>query len=612
MKLQNLPSIWAILAGAFFMFVYSWSRFNTWTDKEDFEYSDPPRHYTTWGRFVSFSLLYTLFIEFFYMLIVFFPEGTVYIDQILGNGTLGEKKGFGEYSFLWAVLILTGVMPNLRWIRDPELAIRHKLHEMAFIPFEGQSIINQFLIHPSLFRPDQEIIKNVIKEMGDEEKYSVEDFNQPTNSIRHKWCKLSYLRFKLMEWQTSRDVERFMCHCNLEKDSFEKTFSDLKVKIEKYNDRLADLGENKPDEYILLLESDITEKLDLLLLQIYRVISCGVLAIEKLGYNRQSTFQSLGLYPALGTDIPFDWNSIINSMAVVFLVTFIPTMLYFFVIRQMDIGLDLIPKTAFEALLWAVYSLVINGIGIIGAIFVKRQSSKIKSTDKLNTSTFHYLGAGLFGYILSFIFLVAVNLIKDNVSIISAVETVGLWPLIPATTAIFTIHYLNTALHLKKPRWQQSLIQSLCTTFVGIAVVCINFNMIFNAEVFAFLVFTTLTTALIGAGIGYTFPEGYRRRIERLQRRTERRIYLRKPVKEQGSLILGNKDTYDCQVVELSLGGAAVDIPVPDPVGTSAQLDLPNIGKLFGWIVRKEDEKTSIQLSLDRNKVDELSAAYNI
>ena len=468
------------------------------------------------------------------------------------------------------------------------------------------------MIHPSLFRPDPEITKKVIKEMEGEEIYSVEDFNQPNKSIRHKWCKLSYLRFKLMEWQTSRDVERFMCHCNLEKDTFEKKYSDLKLKIEKYNDRLEDLGENKPDEYILLLETDITEKLDLLLLQMYRVISCGVLAIEKLGYNRQSTFQSLGLCPSLGTDIPFDWDSIINSIAVVFLVTFIPTMLYFFVIQQMAFDSDLIPETAFEALLWGIYSLVINGIGIIGAIFVKRQLSKIKSTDKPSNSTFHYLGAGLLGYTLSFTFLSAVILITDNLNIIDAFKTVGLWPLITATTAIFTIHYLNTALHLKKPRWLQSLIQSLCTTFVGIAVVCIHFNMQFEKDVVAFLVFTALTTALIGAGIGYTFPEGYRRRIQRLQRRAERRIYLRTPIKEQGSLILDNRDKYDCQVVNLSLGGASVDIAVPEPVGTAAELDLPNIGKLFGWIVRKEDDKTSLQLSLGQNKVDELSAAYNI
>jgi len=612
MQFQNLPNMWAILAGAFFMFVYSWSRFNTWTGKEDFEYSDPPRHYTTWGRFVSFSLFYTFFIEFIYMLIVFFPEGTVYIDQIVGKGSLGEKEGFGEYSFLWAVLILTGILPNLRWIREPELTIRHKLHEMAFIPFEGQSIINQFLIHPSLFRPDIETVKKVIKEMEGEEQYSIEDFNQPTKSIRHKWCKLSYLRFKLMEWQTSRDVERFMCHCNLEKDAFEKKISDLKLKIEQYNDRLKDLGEDKPDEYILLLETDIAEKLDLLLTQMYRVITCGVLAIEKLGYNRQSAFQSFGLYPTLGTDIPFDWDSIVNSIGAVFLVTFIPTMMYFFVMRQMAIDSKLIPKSTFEALMWGIYSVVINSIGIIGAIFIRRQLSKIKATGKPNTSTFHYLGAGLFGYILSFMFLASIVLINDNVSILGAFETVGLWPLIPATTAIFTIHYLNTALDAKRPRWQQSLIQSLCTTFVGIAVVCVHYNMIFTSEVLAFLVFTAITSALIGAGIGYIFPEGYRRRIRRLQRRTERRIYLRKPLKERGSLILGNKDIYDCQVLELSLGGAAVDIPVPDPVGTSAQLELPNIGKLFGWIVRKEDEKTSLQLSLDQNKVDALSAAYNI
>ena len=59
MDLKNLPEIWKIMAGAAFMFIYSWSKFNTWTGKEDLDYVNPPRHYTTWVRFVCFAFLYT-------------------------------------------------------------------------------------------------------------------------------------------------------------------------------------------------------------------------------------------------------------------------------------------------------------------------------------------------------------------------------------------------------------------------------------------------------------------------------------------------------------------------------------------------------------------------
>jgi hypothetical protein len=613
MKFENIPNIWAILAGALFIFIYSWSKFNGWTGKEDLEYKDPPRHYTTWGRFISFAFLYTLVIEFFYMFIVFCPQGAVYIDQaIQGRGALAEIKNFGEYSFLWAVLIISGIIPNLKWIKEPELSLRHKLHEMAFIPFEAQSIIKQFLIRPELFQPQRKVIEDVIKEIGNGENYAIEDFIQPANSIRHNWCKLSYLRFKLVEWQMSRDVERFMCHCKLEENVFEKSYNNLKTDIEKYNHRLKELGENKPDEYILLLESDIREKLDRLLHQMYRVISCGVLAIEKLGYNRKTAFESFGLHPMLGTDVPFDWDSIINSTIAVFIVTLIPTLLYFFVIRIMELNPIYVPKGSMEALLWAVYSLVINCIGIVGAIFVKRQLSKVESSDKENIPKFHYLLAGLFGYVFSLVFLMIISLIIIPGGVKAAFRATALWPFVPATTAMFTIHYLHTSLQIKTSKWRQSLVQGFGTAIVGILVVFIHFNMIFSKEVLAFLIFTALTTWLIGASIGYTFPEGYRQRIKRLKLKTDRRIYSRTYLKEAGCLTLGQNENYECNIVDLSIGGASVDVTVPDPVGTRAELELPKIGKFPGWIVRKENKKTSLQLALSRDKADQLISAYGI
>ena len=134
----------------------------------------------------------------------------------------------------------------------------------------------------------------------------------------------------------------------------------------------------------------------------------------------------------------------------------------------------------------------------------------------------------------------------------------------------------------------------------------------FQKEVFAFLVFTGVTTWLIGASIGYTFPEGYRQKIKRLKIRTDRRIYSRKDLEESGSLMLGEKEPYECNIVNLSLGGASVDVTVPDPVGTEAELQVPKIGTLPGWIVRKDDKKTTLQLALNRTKVDQLADAYSI
>jgi hypothetical protein len=76
--------------------------------------------------------------------------------------------------------------------------------------------------------------------------------------------------------------------------------------------------------------------------------------------------------------------------------------------------------------------------------------------------------------------------------------------------------------------------------------------------------------------------------------------------------VLGDKEPFPCKIVDMSLGGAAVNVDVAEPVGTKAKLGLPKVGNLTGWIVRKEDKKTSLQLSLDRDNVDKISSTYSI
>jgi hypothetical protein len=250
----------------------------------------------------------------------------------------------------------------------------------------------------------------------------------------------------------------------------------------------------------------------------------------------------------------------------------------------------------------------------VGAIFIKRQLSKRNSSDKRASLKARYLLAGLFGYVFSFVFLILVSIImiEEETKFVKAMWTVCLWPLVPATTAMFTFHYLQTSLSIKESRWRQSLIQGFCMALVGIIIVCIYSNMVFTKEVIAFLIFTAVTTWLIGSSIGYAFPQGYRQRINRLKSRTDRRTYSRLALGESASLMLGDKKPFSCKIVDMSLGGAAVNVDVTDPVGTKAELGLPKVGNLTGWIVRKEDKKTSLQLALNRDKVDKISSTYSI
>jgi len=152
---EYLPKFGYILLGALFIALVSKIRFNFWTPKNTGRYSYPPRNFTTWSRFVRSSFLYVLINEIVYFFILISPGTIMFIDKYLGGGHLEPEtlKGMGEYSVLWSIFMLTGVLPNFPLLNKWEHSLREMLHDFAFIPSEAKAVISQLDINYKAFQP---------------------------------------------------------------------------------------------------------------------------------------------------------------------------------------------------------------------------------------------------------------------------------------------------------------------------------------------------------------------------------------------------------------------------------------------------------------------------
>ena len=141
-RAMTLPGYLGILLGALFILFYALMKFNTWPEDAKEKYSMPPRYFTTFTRYATYSLVYALFTEAFFCIIVLCPDVFISLNASLGGPKdIPFMEGFKKDSALWAVFLVTGVLPVFPWINRLELKLRKTLHKMAFIPIQAKSAI---------------------------------------------------------------------------------------------------------------------------------------------------------------------------------------------------------------------------------------------------------------------------------------------------------------------------------------------------------------------------------------------------------------------------------------------------------------------------------------
>jgi hypothetical protein len=577
----------------------AWGRFNTWTpNEEDFGKSSPPRHFTTWKRYASYGILYTLIIEAVYFFIVITPD---ILDLIADFFDAPKDRPFldtarTENVSLWVLLFLVAVLPGIPVLRDLEIRLRRKLHYYAFIPAEARALVHELSAKPNIFRPHRDTASAVLKKLR-EELPRAQDFTDPVNSIEHKWFKLTYLQNKIDEWKGQRVASRFYTACGKDYAVCDDLHDRLKIDIRIYSDKKA---ANIDREYLDRLGEGIGLDLDRLLTRTYEFIVCGILATEKMHSKRMESLSKFGIYPSYKPGIPIILDTIIRSAFLVFLSTLLITAI--FMTFQGKPPHESIAKSA----LWSFIFLLMQGFSILGAVLLFRKISRSERFGKppIGNPTFvlgpiaHATIAFFMGYGIALVIVVlnAKAFLLQETRWLEVAARIWAWALIPATTSAFIVYYLSAVKDGKEKRKRfldAAALGASSASMAAIAVALMPVRPDAGVNI-GFMIYAVVTCGLAGFGIGFTFPTEYQSRVKALYQGPERRTQSR--VSTFLETILRIEDeAYPCETENLSATGAELAIEVPHGIGTKASFNLAGIGKLEGTIVRKTGTSTCIQ-----------------
>lgn len=606
---QMTPSF---IIGAAAVCLVSGSLFNSWTKQyaEKFGYTDEPRHYTTFLRFNAFRTLYIIAMMMGYFVIVLFPDFILlaFGDQI-PKGTMDQIP---KQINLWAALIITGLVPYFPGIRKAESKLREGIQKKAFTPTKARTFITILKNHAAAFIPRSDMIDVVREKIGKEKNLAADFTHTGTDLLRHRWCKLSYLltmiRRKKEEVEFSGYVE--CCDRQLLK-KLEAEYETLSGNIDKIMDLAeAEIQDGTARDLVISLKNETKKKLDALLENCYRLISCGILTTGKSKQNRTMAFEDFGLDSHLFEDAkPIHWNTILLSCLIIFGTAFIPTLVYYYGFKLFpNVPVPAIyPRSGSETLIWTLLGLFMFGLGLVGSIIVERivwkeQTKQGKPPEQTDNTILHaFFSAGI-GYGISIGILYLYTLLTKEGALASQLNAILLFPTIPAAASFLITYFLENPTHIysrivNKRTFETASI-GICNAVIGLLVL-----LVMEKTSFWSIVYIAGTGGLIGAGIGYYFIGAYR---IYLRPEEERRMESRYAVKEKVRLVL-EEDTLDCLLTSIGASFATVDTPVSEEV-TSGCLAFQAIGEIPVVISKRHRKKTVLQFLLNQMSHTKLNA----
>ena len=605
------------LIGAGVIFIIFYARFNAWGPNEEKVNSGAvPRHYTTWGLYVRYGMLYALSYELIFGFILYFPDVAHELINLAAQKELFKLEGFDKKTFfenvaLWGTIIIVAIIPNLPKWCNLDYVLRKYFHKKAFITSQATSIVEDLAHRFETFEADKNILAEVIEQTP--VAMIPEDFQLQINNLKHKWAKLCYLEHQFKHWQGWRDISRFMEGYKKDRKELEQQLKKLKenyVAYINYTNDIKTSAKKQNGPLLEMLENELQGKIDGLLKAYYSIISCGILATYKIPSKRQTAFAHFGLKPRTNATVPIDIDTILKITGVVLLSTLVPAIVYFSLVDPALLEAKNVPypKDYIDASVWSLLSLFLQGGAVFISIFINNLWLKYQNSEDLGFSgQNHFLKPSLLrrttcalaSYLIGLLVLSGFVFLTNKLSPEVFAKLLP-WPLLSAVTGYFIAYYLGAvknkqALHSKADLWKSGLKQAIVSTVFGVFAVMLFFNRKIGLEEMPFLVFVASITFIIGMGIGYIFPEGFCKLRNELSRRDGQRF----DITEQAQ-ISTEQATIACMITNISESGAELDKPIPIHHHI-VQISSDKLGDITGKVVRTEMSKTYIQFMHDRN-----------
>jgi uncharacterized integral membrane protein len=365
-----------------------------------------PKYMT--GRFeYNLSLVtYVLAAEFIYVLLAFFlPD----LQQAVGGPAAETPLTLQRENIVLATLIITGIAPNLPYVRGVLDKAKLYLHEKAQIPRRGRDVFRRLNSHTPAYSPSAiEAILADERFVGGKERRRLDldatDFESPRPTIEGAWAKLSYLMYFIDRWSERSPLKTYIGNRELQRSSIEAAYSNLQRRVGRHK-----TGQLSEDETYRLHSN-----LETTLKRAYRLISCLLYLAGKKEAVVNRYLDELGYSPGISREFAFPFNRIALVVTVVVGSIFGGVAIAWFVTKVvLDIPLGV---TTGEVMQWVSYAVPFLTMPIVVVLLLKRRCSghsdvwPLVCTDsprpRLQDRPWHiYLLAAMLAYLAGFVTL---------------------------------------------------------------------------------------------------------------------------------------------------------------------------------------------------------------
>ena len=215
---------------------------------------------------------------------------TYYLPMFIGNTTGIQMKALG-YNAIMAALIITGVLPNLGFIKRLLEQLRYFFHERAKTPVKGQDLFKMLKNEKIKYSGDKVLGLvenadwNIIRRESSKAPnkiLNVADFtSEAYGTVRANWAKLSYLLFVVDTWSGRCPWKSCISSKELGWEAIREMHRSIKRKI-------SDAGRSI---------EDLNNEIQILAVDTYRMISCLLFMADRSCTRLNNCLNELG-YPA--------------------------------------------------------------------------------------------------------------------------------------------------------------------------------------------------------------------------------------------------------------------------------------------------------------------------
>ncbi len=439
-----------------------------------------PKYLTDRFEYNLYLFAYVLVTEFIYVLLVLF------LPDLLPNET-AETPNFlrpTTQNIVLATLIITGIAPNLPYVRQLLKRSKLYLHEKAQIPRKGRDVYRQI----KRFQPHytQAEIRSILKderyirhrEKGPKKNRTdlVEsDFKIDGWSLEGRWAKLSYLLLYINRWSDTAPFRSYLGNRELQRSSIEQAYDELQVKMVQY--KKGSLSEAETFQFNLRMNATLHRT--------YRLISCLLYLAGKTDSAVDKYLDQLGYATSERNDFPIPWRRMVFFLIAISGSIIVGGILALIVTQIGIVNLPVEIRTE-NIFRWVGFAVPFLSIPVLVVLVIKRHVSMNSEAWPIVTENTRYMHLGdrpwhiyaivafaayLIGGVILFGTSVFVRLANgaQNLDYSTMLRQVLVWSGVVFVTAGFAAFRLDSAPNFNLSKQARLTLRSLGAILQGVA-----------------------------------------------------------------------------------------------------------------------------------------------